>query len=236
MWLSSLSEFQKGSAIRGGIPICWPSFGKNNPSLEQHGFARKSLFELISITEIDASTSEVILQLTPTPESLKLWNYQFELNLTITISDTLSLSLQTINRDTQDFVITEAFHTYFNISHISEVSIDGLDTKPYFDALDEKRKIQNGALTFTEEFDSVYQEVNQDIYLKDKDKTVCIKTEGSSSAVVWNPWRKKCSRMSAMKPEAYKEFVCIESANAYDDFKLLKPQQSHTLKATFKTL
>jgi len=208
----------------------------SNPHLPQHGFARTSLFKLLSITEIDTRTSEVVLQLTPTMETLKLWNFHFELNLKITITDTLTLELQTINRDSKDFTITQAFHTYFNVSHISDVVINGLDKKPYFDALDEKNKIHKGTLTFTEEFDSVYQEVDQDIYLKDRSRTISIETEGSSSAVIWNPWSKKCSRMSAMKHDAYKEFVCIESANAYDDFKLLKPNESHTLKVTFKTL
>ena len=35
-----------------------------------------------------------------------------------------------------------------------------------------------------------------------------------------------------MKDEAYKEFVCIESANAFEDARTVKSNQSHTLKAT----
>jgi len=27
--------------------------------------------------------------------------------------------------------------------------------------------------------------------------------------VVWNPWIEKCKRMSGIKEDAYKEFVCI---------------------------
>jgi glucose-6-phosphate 1-epimerase len=38
--------------------------------------------------------------------------------------------------------------------------------------------------------------------------------------------------MSAMKDEAYNDFVCIESANAFDDFRLVEPGKTHTLKAT----
>ena len=37
LWLSDESDFEYGKAIRGGIPICWPSFGMNNPKLPQHG-------------------------------------------------------------------------------------------------------------------------------------------------------------------------------------------------------
>jgi len=38
--------------------------------------------------------------------------------------------------------------------------------------------------------------------------------------------------MSGMCDEAYKEFVCIESANAFDDAWFLEPMESHTLAVT----
>ena len=38
--------------------------------------------------------------------------------------------------------------------------------------------------------------------------------------------------MSGMMDEGYKEFVCIESANAFEDSKFLEPGESHTLKVT----
>ena len=40
--------------------------------------------------------------------------------------------------------------------------------------------------------------------------------------------------MSAMKDDAYREFVCIESANAFEDFVVLKPQKEHILKAAIE--
>jgi glucose-6-phosphate 1-epimerase len=236
LWLSDISAFEEGIAIRGGIPICWPSFGLNNPTLPQHGFARTSLFSLVYSEEIDESTTEILLRLTDSQTSRKLWNYKFELNLKITISDTLHVELQTINKDRQEFTLTQAFHTYFNISDISDVSIIGLDKKPYLDALDGEIKRQKGELRFDSEYDAVYQEVDVEILLKDKYRNISIKTDGSSSAVVWNPWIDKCSRMSYINKEAYREFVCLETSNAFDDFKILKPNQSHTLKATFTPL
>ncbi|MFK5938653.1 MAG: D-hexose-6-phosphate mutarotase [Sulfurimonas sp.] len=236
LWLSDISAFEEGIAIRGGIPICWPSFGKNNPMLPQHGFARTSLFSLLYSEEIDEHTTEVLLRLTDSKESRKLWNYKFELNLKIIVSKTLKIELQTINKDGQQFTLTQAFHSYFNISNIDDVSISGLNKKPYLDALDGKIKTQDGDIKFTSEYDAVYQKAGEEIVLKDKNRTVSIRTEGSDSAVVWNPWIKKCSQMSYMTKEAYKEFVCIESSNAFDDFITLKASQSHTLKATFTPL
>ena len=236
LWLSDIAAFKEGTAIRGGIPICWPSFGMNNPRLPQHGFARTSLFSLLYSEDIDEHTTEVLLRLTDSQRSRKLWNYKFELNLKITVSDTLKMELETINKDRQAFTLTQAFHTYFNISNIKDVMISGLDKKPFLDALDGKIKRQNGAIKFSLEYDAVYQKVDGEIVLEDKRRTISIKAEGSSSAVVWNPWIEKCSRMSYMSKEAYKEFVCIETSNAFDDFRVLQPNHSHTLKATFTPL
>jgi glucose-6-phosphate 1-epimerase len=231
LWLSEISDFKQGKAIRGGIPICWPSFGMNNPDLPQHGFARTTLFEHLLTKEIDANTTEVILILKHSQETLKLWPYKFELELKITVCDKLSMELTTRNLDAKTFTITQALHTYFDISHISDVSINGLDKKPYLDALTNKQEVQSGDIIFREEVDRVYQDVDSEILLRDKDRTIQIQNEGSSSVVVWNPWIQKAKRMSAMKDEAYNDFVCIESANAFDDFVKIKPNCSHTLKA-----
>jgi len=234
LWLSQLSDFEPSKAIRGGVPICWPWFGMNEDETKaQHGFARTSKWKLRDSHEIDSCTTKLILILQDTKQSREIWDYKFELILEIVISDTLTLSLKTTNLDTKDMQITQALHSYFNISNISDVSIKGLEKKPYLDALSMKKEIQDNSITFSKEIDRVYQEVDKEIVLNDKTKRVSIQNFGSSSCVVWNPWIDKCSRMSAMKADAYKEFVCIETSNAFDDFVVLKPQKSHTLKATF---
>lgn len=244
LWLSEVSDFEVGKAIRGGVPICWPSFGINNPDLPQHGFARTSLFKHVSTKELDANTTEVILILKHSKETLALWPYKFELELKVTVSDKLTMELRTTNLDDKTFKITQALHTYFAVSHISDVRVKGLDKKPYLDVLTNEQLTQNGDIVFEEEVDRVYQEVDKvnggaregalgyaEILLLDKDRTIHINNEGSSSVVVWNPWIEKGKRMSAMRDEAYNDFVCIESANAFDDFVEIKPKNTHTLKA-----
>jgi len=193
-------------------------------------FARTSMWEFYSTSEIDKNTTEVILKLKHSKQSLELWSHKFELKLKIIISDTLTLELKTTNFDDKPFIITQALHTYFNISHISNVSIKGLDKKPYLDALVMKEKRQNGDITFNQEVDRVYQEVNNEISLKDKSRIIKIKNEGSLSVVVWNPWIDKCKRMSAMSDDSYKTMVCIESANAFDDKRIIEPNEAHTLE------
>ncbi len=232
LWLSDESDFTNGKAIRGGVPICWPSFGMNNPELQQHGFARTAIWELDKYREKDDNTTEIIFKLIHSKKSLKLWDYKFTLTMYITISDKLTMELTTTNTDNQSFKITQALHSYFQVSDISDVSINGLDKKPYLDALSNQKLKQDADISFSEEIDRVYQEVDGEIVLKEKRRTVQIQNDGSSSVVVWNPWVDKCKKMSAMSDEAYREFVCIESANAYEDYILLHPRESHTLKAT----
>ena len=234
LWLSEISDFQVGKAIRGGVPICWPSFGKNNPDLPQHGFARTILFEHSSTKELDANTTEVTFSLSHTPQTLKLWPHRFELELHVVVSDKLIIELKTTNLDDKAFLISQALHTYFDISHISHVNIKGLDKKPYLDDLWMDEKKQDGDVTYYREIERVYQEVGSKILLKDKNRTIKIQNEGSSSVVVWNPWIDKCKRMSAMKDDAYESMVCIESANAFDDARMIRPNESHTLKATIE--
>ena len=233
LWLSEISELKNGSAIRGGIPICWPWFGTHeNNKLPKHGFARTSLFELTNISELDKNTTQVSFRLQETIDSRKFWDYKFTLELKITVSNKLTIELKTTNTDTKEFKITQAIHSYFLISDISKVSIKSLDNKKYLDALTMKDEIQDGKIIFDKEIDRVYQGINSTLELEDEDRKIHIDNEGSSSCVVWNPWIEKCSRMSDMKDDAYKEFVCVESANAFDDFKIIKPNESHTLKAT----
>ncbi|MEA2112188.1 MAG: D-hexose-6-phosphate mutarotase [Campylobacterota bacterium] len=233
LWVSKASNFTLGESIRGGIPLCWPWFGmhKTDADMPQHGFARTFMWKLIDSKDLQ-NTSKLTLLLVSSEESLTLWPYQFELTYTLTIGRELSLELTTKNLDTEAFSITQALHTYFNISHISNIHVNGLQNKPYFDALTGENIIQKGAVTFNSEIDRVYQNVNKPINLMDKRKKITISTNGSNSAVVWNPWIEKCARMSAMENDSYKTMVCIESANAFDDARTIEPGDTHTLKAS----
>jgi glucose-6-phosphate 1-epimerase len=230
LWLSEESDFKLGESIRGGIPVCWPAFGMSNPDLAQHGFARVGMWKIKERLELDEKTTQLRFILNETKESLSMWNYKFELELKVTISDKLTMELKTTNLDKKPFKLTEAFHTYFSVSDISDARVKGLDKKLYFDALSSKTCKQNGDITFKEEVDSIYQEINSEILLVDKNRTISINHKGSNSAVVWNPWIEKCARMSAMSSSAYKEFVCIETANALDNFKIIEPNSTHILE------
>ena len=238
LWLSERSLFQTGKPIRGGIPLCWPWFGKHprDSSLPQHGFARISLFELLESNEPDEKTTEILLQLRSSTETLTLWPYQFQLLLRITIGPLLTVSLTTRNCDTKSFTITSALHSYFSVSNINYVSVEGLDQTEYLDALTGETKNQQGTIRISEEIDRVYQNTSPPFLLLDRDRTIRIATEGSNSAVVWNPWKAKSMEMADMEDDAYNSMLCIETANAREDARRLAPGKEHTLQVTLMTL
>ncbi len=233
LWVSEKSHFETGKAIRGGIPICWPWFGKHptDPALPQHGFARTSLFELVESNEPDAHTTELMLQLHSSSKTLALWPYQFQLTLCISIGKILSVALTTRNCDTQSFPLSSALHSYFAVSHIENVSVQGLDKTEYLDTLTDETMVQKGSIHIGEEVDRVYQNTANLLLLNDTDRTIQISSEGSSSAVVWNPWVEKSKQMADMQNDAYLTMLCIETANALTDTRNIKPGEEHTLKA-----
>ncbi|MDH4944350.1 D-hexose-6-phosphate mutarotase [Sulfurimonas sp. C5] len=230
LWLSDVSDFEIGKAIRGGVPICWPSFGNNNPQLAQHGFARVMMWQLVNADESNPYISELTFVLEDSQQSRALWNYKFRVEFIVKVGLVLEMELKTVNLDTAPFTLTQALHTYFAVSSIENISIKGLEEKKYLDALTLQEHFQEGSITFDQELDRVYQGVENSIVLEDLNRSVNIQNSGSKSVVVWNPWIEKCARMSAMQAESYKEFVCIESANAYEDKRIIQPNQEHILK------
>ncbi|WP_457745036.1 D-hexose-6-phosphate mutarotase [Sulfurimonas sp.] len=233
LWVSSLSAFTLGSAIRGGIPICWPRFGNLDKSLPQHGFARTAVFELVEVIADNNTLTTVHLRLKSSNETKKLWAYAFTLDILFHISNELKIEMITTNNDTKEFLITQAFHAYFKLSDIKNIEIFGLENKPFLDSLVNEEKVQKGSIRINEEVDRIYQKANGKIILQDLEKRLEIQSKHSSSVIVWNPWIKKCSQMSGMEKEGYKSFVCIESANAVDDFVMLGANESFSIEVSY---
>jgi len=230
LWVSESASFEKGKAIRGGIPVCWPWFGPHptDGTLPNHGFARTALWEHIKTQEISETETKVLLGLNSSKESLKLWPYHFELRLEITIGAELRVSLVTKNLDTKAFTITDALHTYLAIEDINSVYINGLDKKSYFDKTDGSfDNVQEGRLHFTKETDRIYQSITSALSIHDQNRTTHVKTKGSQTVVVWNPGEALAGKMSDLSDHS--RMLCVESANALDDAPLIEPNESHSL-------
>jgi glucose-6-phosphate 1-epimerase len=239
IWLSPLSNYKKGKAIRGGIPICWPWFGKpENSSLQQHGFARNSLFDVHKTSELDNGEIELVLFLRANEESLQIWPYQFSLEVHITIGERLSIELITHNIDTKNFLLTEAIHTYFKVSDISALSLTGLQGATYYDQLLDMESFQSEAsLTFISETDRIYKAPDGDInIIQNKGPGIVIEQDHGGAVVVWNPWLEKSASMSDFPNDGYQTMVCVEAANTLYQTINLAPGSRHSIKQTIYCL
>ncbi len=232
LWLSEKAFFETNKAIRGGVPICFPWFGKNkhDATLPQHGFARTAQWSVVIQEELDEGTTHIQLQLTQNKESLKVWAYNFDVRLDVLVSSTLIIELIITNTDTKSFEISTALHTYINISNIKNIHIEGLENRRYYDSLAQKELVQEGSVVIREEVDRVYFETSKNIFLYDKNRIIKIQQEGSNSMVVWNPWSEKSSQMTDMTPNSYETMVCLETANALEDARVIQPNETHILK------
>lgn len=233
LYLSDTALFKKGKAIRGGIPICWPWFGANQEdnTLPNHGFSRTSLWKHESTENLSEIETKVRLTLESTPEIHVLWPFDFVLTLDVYIGAELKLVLTSKNLDRKPFSLSFALHTYFEIDDIYKITIDGLEGKEFYNKYNNTYKnIQNDNLDFTQEVDRVYQGVDNDVMIRDKEQNFVIETEGSDSIVVWNPGKELCSKMSDLSD--YRTFVCVESANVLEDVVTLAPNESYALTLT----
>lgn len=234
LWVSGTAFFEPGKAIRGGVPVCWPWFGKDPeyPERPQHGFVRTALWKLETVREPDDLSTEVTLSLNHSQLTQPYFPYRYHLTMQITVSDTLTVSLTTENRDDRPFRITEALHTYFQVGSIAAVTLYGLENVTYADALDGFRKKHSAEpITITKETDRVYLDTDDIVIIKDAryGRDIIVGKSGSRSTVVWNPWIDKAARMADFADEGYTSMVCVETANALENSVTIEPGQSHTI-------
>ncbi|KAG2582680.1 hypothetical protein PVAP13_6KG190100 [Panicum virgatum] len=205
LFLSSKAIFKPPKAIRGGIPICFPQFGTHG-NLEQHGFARNRFWTIDNdpppLPANPAIKAYVDLILRPSEEDLKIWPHSFEFRLRVALGPSGDLSLtsriRNTNTDGRPFSYTFAYHTYFSVSDISEVRVEGLETMDYLDNLKAKERFteQGDAIVFESEIDKVYLAAPSKIAIIDheKKKTFVVTKEG-------------------LPDSEYKNMLCVEPAS-----------------------
>ncbi|MFW2371846.1 MAG: D-hexose-6-phosphate mutarotase [Gammaproteobacteria bacterium] len=241
IWLSPDASFKQGKSIRGGIPVCWPWFGAHESETDfpAHGHARTVFWDVLETRAMDDGSTLIRFKIIDNELSRRLWPYSSELIMTMKIGASLEIELLSRNTDTKPFKITQALHTYFNISDVRNITVTGLDGCDYLDKLDQfAKKRQLGPVTLTGETDRIYLQTRNDYSIVDPGlkRTIEISKSGSQSAVVWNPWLATAEKMGDLGQEGYLRMVCVETANAADDSVLLEPGQSHSLSVKYQLM
>lgn len=240
LWLSPHARLGIGKPVRGGIPVCWPWFGPHpyDEAKPNHGFVRTRIWEVVgTVAESDGVSIELAAE--TSLADLAIWPQEAQVRLTVRLNNRLALSLTTLNMGDVPFILTEALHTYFSVSSIDLVRIEGLAKCAYVDKIDNcTRKMQAGAIEIAHEVDRIYLGGTASVSLIDdgaSQRRVSIMSRGSRSAVVWNPWIDKTARLGDMGgPDAYRHMVCIETANAGDDVVKVDRGGQHVMAVEYR--
>ncbi|HEX8464665.1 MAG TPA: D-hexose-6-phosphate mutarotase [Abditibacterium sp.] len=229
LFLSSSSRFEVGKAIRGGVPICFPWFGPkaDDPNAPAHGFARTMAWQVA-----DQRPFSVELDLESSEATRALWPHDFEAKYRVTcINARFQLQFTVKNSGTEPLHFEVALHSYFRVSDVKNIEIEGLDGKTYLDKVDgAARKIQNGTVKIEGETDRVYLDAGGPIELRHGERRLKIAGDsGWRSTVVWNPWIEKARSMSDLGDDEWTQFVCIEAGAIADDAITLPAGQSYQL-------
>ena len=238
-WMSSNARFVKGRSIRGGVPICWPWFGAHptDSTFCPHGFARVIPWRVIDVDSTATGATRIILEMQQTPEAQRQLSYPYALTVTITIGRRLRVEMSTTNKADHPFVIGEAFHTYLNVSDISNIKIIGMQDCVYADKVRKyQRFVEHEALHFEGEFDRVFIDHSSDCSVHDKgfNRIIHVAKSGSDTTVVWSPGAEKAAEMSDMGvSDEWRKMVCVETTNAMDNMVVINPGRTHAISAEY---
>lgn len=219
IWLSQKANFKKEVAIRGGVPVCWPWFGKLGDPM--HGFARLVEWQLDSCKE-DNNGVDLTLSLTNDQQTERFFTKPFHVWLTIHFGQTCEVTLSCQG----DFEATSALHTYLGINNIHDVIVKGLG-----DSYQERLPVENkpaiqGQLTVNQEVDRIYTNTDDVITIADGKRTIKLTNVNASDVVTWNPWIDKAKAMADFADEEYQSMVCVESCRINKPLKLTATQKS----------
>ena len=247
IWRNDAAVFKQGKPVRAGMPICWPWFGNldRNPDsvramrqssepAKAHGEVRALNWELLGVGE-DGDALLVELVLPQTEGQLPGWPHNVALKLSIRLDQALNVSLVSYNSGRETVTLSQALHTYFAVSDVRQVSIEGLDGLRYIETLENwEERPQSGDLTFVGETDRIYLDTPNLLSIVDPQwqRRIQIHTSGSSSSILWNPWVEKTKTFTDMAADGWQQMVCVETANVLGDVVTLAPDEMHVMSVS----
>jgi len=238
LFCSKEAIFSPPTAIRGGIPLCWPQFSDLGPCKTQHGFARNSEFKIT-----DSSTNSVTMELQNDGEGNKTpgfsppdeFPHKFILTCKVSLDQDGSLhqelSVQNPPTATESLKFTCALHTYFSLRNgdgIKNAAVENLENYRYLDSLQGRLECVEAEekVVFPGEVDRIYLGVPDTLKILDGDtkkgensaEAVAtgfkIEKSGFSDVVLWNPHAAKAAKMADFGNDEWKQMVCVEVAQA----------------------
>ena len=238
LYVSSASEFARGKAIRGGIPVCFPQFSGRG-SLPKHGFVRTS-----DQWEIESMSSEggepcLVLALKDSDETRAAWPHSFCARLTVRLAETgLATQFEVTNTASAPLSFTGALHTYFAVPDVAACRVTGLKGLRYEDnaAAGTVSTEEAEEVMLPGEVDRVYLDAPARVTVsgaaaaaaaaaeadgeggageggagEGASATLLIEKEGFRDAVLWNIGGEKAQSMADLGAGEWRRYVCVEA-------------------------
>lgn len=242
LWAPTEWRLEGENWAHGGIPLCWPWFGRSGPSGSgMHGFAYRSRFYVRRLAR-NRSCSEVVLGLRSSPETLALWPHEFDLEYSIALEgDALRLRLRTVNESKTVATLTDGYHAYFKVGERDRARVSGTDGCAWCDS----RKTMEisgaypGDFPLTDACDHVFTVRGFEYALIDPSlsRKVLIGSRGNKKLVVWNPGPDDVATPGpgALGPDSWRHMVTVEPATLWrDQAWLVPPGGEHALEMTIR--
>jgi glucose-6-phosphate 1-epimerase len=238
IFLSEHSQFEKGKAIRGGIPVCFPWFRNklDDPKAPSHGVVRTKAWELDSV-ELHGDGVSVSLSTVSDEGTRAWWPHDFHLVHRATIGTQLTQELIMTNTDPGPVRFEEALHTYYRVGAAESVRISGLDGVAYLDNTDGNReKRQDGDIVFTAQTDRAYLDTTHAVEIIDPvlRRRIRLEKQDSRTTVVWNPWSTGAQSLSDLGDDEWRSMACVEASNMRAYPVDLAAGQQHTMKTVIQ--
>jgi glucose-6-phosphate 1-epimerase len=239
LWLSPLAVFEKGKALRGGIPVCLPWFGVNqqDPNKPKHGFARNRLWRLSRCEAMPDGSIELDFSFVYQPDSpadRELFAHGFSAQLSLSLGAELGLGLSVSNASEQAMPLSWALHSYHPVDDLDKVYLSGLKGREYLDnTADLSVKKQLDEIRFCGEVDRVYQNSEGEL-LVHSHPAIRVNAQQAPTAIVWNPGKSLAAKMADVG-RYYADYICVERGAAFADSLTLKPNETVSAQVIIST-
>lgn len=205
-YVSSTTSHGNGHAIRGGVPLIAPWFGNLWGKRPNHGWARTSDWRVTAdVVGINATLEhddlELDVHVAELPEGVRL-----ELTAKNLGSDTVPVQL--------------GFHPYFRVSHVAEVTVEGLSGATGLNRVTDATATQHGDVHIDGQYDWIFSHsAPATIVDPGLDRTITVTSEGADSTIVWNPGPEDGATIPDVGPGEWSDFLCVEPALLGEDLK-----------------
>lgn len=234
LWLSPSIQTLP-TPIRGGIPVCWPYFSRQGQREDApaHGHVRTQAWQLDRASVHD--NGDIALDLRPRHlEAAPLC-----LRMELIIGSSVQQRLITTNTGTDSAPLTQALHSYFRVSDVGAVRLAGVDGLTYQDKYAAGGRFEQRGSWYLDDprdpgrCDRIYDKPGGHYCIDDPGmaRQIEIRTQGSGAVVVWSPGWETATGMADVGPH-WRQYLCVEAANAGDDVRVLPPQSGHVLEQT----